>query len=81
VFGTASVDLLQGLLAIRRMLGELYRLRSRGAFAGSPRGVLVYSSQGVFAITSLDSGTYRRSLSPLADSYAGALAAASLFNW
>jgi len=29
-----------GLLDVRRMLGELYRLRSRGALAGSPRGSL-----------------------------------------
>jgi hypothetical protein len=44
-----------GLLDVHRMLGELYRLRSRGAFPGSPRGVLVDSSEGVFGITSLDS--------------------------
>jgi len=29
----------------------------------------------------LTGGTYRRSLSPLADSFPGALAAASLLNW
>jgi hypothetical protein len=40
-----------GLLDVRCMLGELYRLRSRGGLAGSPPGVLVDSSVGVFAIT------------------------------
>jgi len=29
-----------GLLDVRRMLAELYRLISRGALAGSPRGCL-----------------------------------------
>jgi hypothetical protein len=68
-----------GLQDVRRMLGELIVL-DRGVRSLALRG----GACGF--ITScvchhLTPCTYRRSLSPLADSCPGALAAASLLNW
>jgi len=54
------------------------RLRLRGAFAGSPLGACWFISWCV--CHHLPPCTYRRSLSPLADSCPGALAAASVLN-
>jgi len=50
-----------GPLDIRRILGELYRLRSWGALAGSPRGCLSIHLEVCLPSLHLTRLTYRRS--------------------